>query len=1418
MKHLKLFFALFAMLALGVGNAWGAEETATLSFADKAQRTSFSTTKQVWEQNGIVFTNNKAKSSTNIADYAKPVRLYKSSEIVVECTAGNITKIVFDCNTKDYATQLNNSFTGGSLSNDKVTVALDGTSKTFTIAALANQVRLDAIDVTYVVEEGATKYTVTIADDIQNGSVTADVTEAIEQGWVTLTPTPNQGYKFEKWAVKDANGTEITVTNNKFQMPASNVTVSASFVAKTLYSIKWNVAEGSVADTQVYEGDALGTLPTAENCAAGKVFIGWTEEASVNADGSGIAYVKETTIPNANKSYNAIYAVETKGEGEEGTSNVTLVNGTHSDASITWATADYATIKQEKNTSSSDVNSSYISAPRWYVGHKITFTPDANVNLTQIVLTLNTSYMNFGHANTVVTNANYEINNNVVTITPVDGTAPITIVPGAQIRPTAIQLSKGPVVEYSDYSLTCEANNDPYLNVAQTEVDFGTIVINSSVEKTLSITGGALSENVSLTISGTDATLFAVSPATINAAEEISETVELIYTPTTAGEHIATLTITSGTAKEQVTLKGKALAPTMWQLVTDVNNLNVGDEIVIVSAEKEFALSTTQNTNNRGQQAVTKIGNTVDFGTDVQVLKVESGTKNNTMAFSTGSGYLYAASTTSNYLRTQSTKDDNASWTIAIEANGVATVKAQGTNTRNWLRHNDANKLFSCYASGQGDICIYKNTDVVPAPSIGGKENFINSTIVDITSAAGLKIYYTTDGTDPVVGTNLYTSAWTITDNTTVKAISYDESKSKSSAIVTKVFTKKDFISCAESAELSNGEVAYMNAFDVVYVVKNAGYTYIKDESGVQLIYDNELDKQLKAGDKVTNFVGTASPYYGLPELKYNKDYSNIAISTGTITQPTEFTAAPAVADVNKFVVFKNVEFASAVSFTTDKATNATMTVNGEDVTVRNQFKFAIELDANKAYDVYGFVGVYNTTVQLYFLTASDAGSAMQTYNVTYSAGDGTGTAPQDAYPYVQGMTVSLPDQGNMTKAGFTFNGWKYEETVYDAGSDFVIPATNVTLTAQWKENKAPMTFNDGIWVLVTDVAELVNGDKVLIAAADYNVAMKAYEAGNNNCKQTNVSKYGINNCFVNWTSEVGVFNLGVSGSKYTFQDVNSEEYLYAAGATSSNHLKAGKFPTDETSAKYYWTISIAEGKATVKATVTEEGARNILRYNDGTQYGQLFSCYASGQKDIAIYKYVSDPAKYYTRDGINAGGAKYGTLCLPYASSKYAGAEFYKIAGKETGKVTLVAEEGNLEAGVPYIFFVKGSQLVVAYEGTAVGSAANENGLYGTFDDNTSVAEGNYIISQGKVLAKCGTGCYVNANRAYVVMDEVSSGVNKLPGRKYITMDVQEENEATGLDNNQLPITNIQKAIENGQLIIIRDGVKYNVQGQVIK
>jgi len=149
-----------------------------------------------------------------------------------------------------------------------------------------------------------------------------------------------------------------------------------------------------------------------------------------------------------------------------------------------------------------------------------------------------------------------------------------------------------------------------------------------------------------------------------------------------------------------------------YVLVTDVNDLKVGDQIVIVAQNADYAMSATQGNNNRGQIAIEKntSDNTVEISDAVQVLTLESGNIEGTFAFYTGEGYLYAASSGSNYLRTETTLSNNSSWLITIAAEGVATVKAQGANTRNWLRYNSTSSLFSCYASGQQDIAIYKKT------------------------------------------------------------------------------------------------------------------------------------------------------------------------------------------------------------------------------------------------------------------------------------------------------------------------------------------------------------------------------------------------------------------------------------------------------------------------------------------------------------------------------------------------------------------------------------------------------------------------------------------------------------------------------------------------------------------------------------
>ena len=142
-----------------------------------------------------------------------------------------------------------------------------------------------------------------------------------------------------------------------------------------------------------------------------------------------------------------------------------------------------------------------------------------------------------------------------------------------------------------------------------------------------------------------------------------------------------------------------------WTKVTDANNLAVGEEIVIVASGSNYALGADKG-NNRNAATITKIGDTVTINDDVQIITLEEGKVADTFAFNVGNGYLYAASSSSNYLKTKTTLDNNGSWKITIE-NGVATIKAQGTYTRNWLRKNSQSALFSCYSSDQNDVSIY---------------------------------------------------------------------------------------------------------------------------------------------------------------------------------------------------------------------------------------------------------------------------------------------------------------------------------------------------------------------------------------------------------------------------------------------------------------------------------------------------------------------------------------------------------------------------------------------------------------------------------------------------------------------------------------------------------------------------------------
>lgn len=207
-------------------------------------------------------------------------------------------------------------------------------------------------------------------------------------------------------------------------------------------------------------------------------------------------------------------------------------------------------------------------------------------------------------------------------------------------------------------------------------------------------------------------------------------------------------------------------------LCEDAAWLTEGANIIFASsvvAGEQKAMSKLQKTKNRGVASVT-IGSAFDAGKetvgivskDADVAVFTVGISNGHITFYTGdsrdednnsvAGYLYAASSSSSQLKTQDNVDANAEWTVAVAANGEATIKAQGGNTRNLMRYNinkGGDPLFSCYTSGQSPIYIYLlgNTSSVSSMSAEGVKVFAAEGGVEVVAAEATDVaVYTVAG------------------------------------------------------------------------------------------------------------------------------------------------------------------------------------------------------------------------------------------------------------------------------------------------------------------------------------------------------------------------------------------------------------------------------------------------------------------------------------------------------------------------------------------------------------------------------------------------------------------------------------------------------------------------------------------------
>lgn len=137
------------------------------------------------------------------------------------------------------------------------------------------------------------------------GNAVAKPNPAKEGEEIELTAIPDRGHHFKEWQATSGN---IMITNDKFTMPAGNVTVKAIFEANT-YTVKLYANGGTIAsgqDVTSYTYGVGATLPTAGDMTReGYTFAGWYDNEAL----TGNPITEISTDETGNRTYWAKWTI-----------------------------------------------------------------------------------------------------------------------------------------------------------------------------------------------------------------------------------------------------------------------------------------------------------------------------------------------------------------------------------------------------------------------------------------------------------------------------------------------------------------------------------------------------------------------------------------------------------------------------------------------------------------------------------------------------------------------------------------------------------------------------------------------------------------------------------------------------------------------------------------------------------------------------------------------------------------------------------------------------------------------------------------------------------------------------------------------------------------------------------------------------
>ena len=426
-------------------------------------------------------------------------------------------------------------------------------------------------------------------------------------------------------------------------------------------------------------------------------------------------------------------------------------------------------------------------------------------------------------------------------------------------------------------------------------------------------------------------------------------------------------------------------------------------------------------------------------------------------------------------------------------------------------------------------------------------------------------------------------------------------------------------------------QIAYENAatagdtkytFTGTIIGKRGNNFYMQDGEFGMYVYAGSKDWLDGITDTKITVTSKLTVYQGLIET--NGIDTVVGAGTGDVITPLNVTSKASMENAKQNILASASNAvlkerpSSSWSSSSDFAT--TFTIGEDDITVffaKQAYTSAPESvktmmngsTVNQVFDLTNFVSTVNKNVfQLVYTSAStpilheEHASAIAFKESSYDVNQGatkdmskevvlTPASATDPITYaVSGNDdVTIDSKGVVTVDANAVA----ESTAKVTATVFGLDPAETTIVVK---GTSPTTQS---YKLVTNAANLADGDKIVIASADMTMGMKAFATGDNNCKATAIT---VEDNVITSLGDSAELTLESAGDG-KFYINSSAGYLYAASG-SANYLKAKSAKDSENGV---WEFTYSEGVMGIVASGSSN--RNVMRYNSGSS---LFSCYAS--------------------------------------------------------------------------------------------------------------------------------------------------------------------------------------------------------------